>query len=491
MLNKAIVPEFKTLQDRMLEQMIRDLGSGEESWRQYIDPDPVRWIQTHFYIPETKKPMELHESQIIPLREALSVDENGLMKYSTVVWGSIKKSAKSSIAAAVVLWMMWQDEWRSGKIVASDLKQAQSRVFSYAKRAIRLHPEWRNLCRVTQTRIYFPNNSMVEAIPMDPEGEAGGNDDIVSYTEIWSWKSDKAQRMWTESTLSPTKFGKSVRWLDTYAGMTGESLVLEPLYKKAVKGSETNPDQIINKELEMYAIRDSRLFVLWNTRPRLPYQTAAYYNQERTSLTASEFSRVHENAWVSSEDAFTTPILWDACRATEGPDWTNDDPMILVADAGVTNDNFGLLGISGDNDGYFYTRYVRRWLPPKDGRIDFNEVEQEIRRLCEEYNIIELAVDEYQLAQMSETLERDLIVNVHRFPQGKQREIADKRLQDAIRDRKVRHRGEPHLREHVLNANSKTQGENKIRIVKRSQELKIDLCVCLAMAVDRAVSWNL
>lgn len=496
---ELIVPT-RSLEDQLLEKMATDLDPEQQpiekevDWKKYIDPDPVRWIQTHFYIPETHGPMQLHESQIIPLREGLAKDpgsnplypdEHEFFRYSTVVWGSIKKSAKSSLSAAVCLWMMWQGEWRSAKIIANKLKQSQSRNFYYAKRAILLHPEWREICRVSLTKIELPNHSVIEALPMNPEGEAGGNDDFIAYTEIWAWKSEKAQQMWTETTLSPTKYGKSLKWLDTYAGRTGESVVLERLYQEAVK-----PENCINPEYEMYTVPASRLFVLWNTRPRLSFQTKEYYAQEETSLTPSEFRRVHKNEWVSSEDAFVPPEWWARCQATIPP-LGKKEPVVLALDAGVTNDTFGMVAVSGFGENEYAVRFARRWVPPSKGRIDFAEIQKEVERFCDEYNVIELTLDEYQLAQMAEYFENEQIVSVHRFPQVKQRAIADKRLQDAIRNRTIHHDGNEHLKEHVQNANSKADGENKLRIVKRSDQLKIDLCVCTSMALDRAVSWGL
>jgi hypothetical protein len=43
----------------------------------------------------------------------------------------------------------------------------------------------------------------------------------------------------------------------------------------------------------------------------------------------------------------------------------------------------------------------------------------------------------------------------------------------------------------MANANAKSEGDNKLRIVKRADHLKIDLAVCLSMAIDRLEFWNL
>ena len=90
----------------------------------------MNWIETEFYIPETRHDPVLHgriglqDYQRDALREALRKDENGNFLYSIIVWSDIKKSAKSTIAASVVLARAEQTEWGEFYIVANDLKIA-------------------------------------------------------------------------------------------------------------------------------------------------------------------------------------------------------------------------------------------------------------------------------------------------------------------------------------------------------------------------------
>jgi phage terminase large subunit-like protein len=79
---------------------------------------------------------------------------------------------------------------------------------------------------------------------------------------------------------------------------------------------------------------------------------------------------------------------------------------------------------------------------------------------------------------------------MYEFKQGEQRLKADKLLYDMVRDKRMMHDGDGILREHVTNANAKTEGE-KLRIIKRAEHLKIDLAVALSMATERATALNL
>src|SRR3990167_5847374 len=122
----------ESLATALPKDMMRMLGEAVE--KKLSSQDPVKWIEKNFYIPETKNDPKLkgriglEDYQRDALREALSRDENGNYKYSIIVWSDIKKSYKSTICAAVNLFIANNTEWGEGYVIANDLKQANSRV---------------------------------------------------------------------------------------------------------------------------------------------------------------------------------------------------------------------------------------------------------------------------------------------------------------------------------------------------------------------------
>jgi phage terminase large subunit-like protein len=466
--------------------------------------DPVSWIQKHFFIPELSGPIQLMPYQAAVLRESQRVDANGDFVYSVVVWSDIKKSAKSSIAAAMALYIAQKNQWAEIKIIANDLKQADSRVAKFFRRAMELNSEFvdgRTYKQRGYTTTFLDNNSEVEAIPIDPGGEAGSNADLLIFSELWAAKHKAIKQMWSELTLSPLKFGKSQRWVETYAGHTGEAPILEQLYHRGVKEGRKLDLSFSGhdfRDLEVYA--NGSLLCLWNDRPRCPWQTPAYYQSEAATLLESEFDRMHRNQWVSSMDTFVPLEWWSACQAPI-PGLSNNQPMVLAVDASVTDDSFGLVGVTryrvGELDGVD-VRYVRQWIPPKGGKIDFQGTpenpgpEREIRRLCEQYNVVMVAYDPYQLEDMAGRLSREGVAWMYAFGQGAPRLRADSDLRTIIRDKRIRHSGEPELAEHIMNSGAKTDGEDsRIRIVKKAQHLKVDLTVSLSMCSHECMRLNL
>lgn len=473
--------------------------------------DPITWIETNFFIPELNGPIVLADYQKQALKEALSLDEQGRFNYSAILWSDIKKSAKSTITAAVALWRAHCVSWGQIVIVANDLKQAYSRVWYYIDRAIKLNPAMRDKIKISGYKIILPNNTKIEAIPIDPTGEAGGNADMVVFSELWGAHSKAQQRMWTEATISPTKFGYSFRWIETYAGFTNESILLEQLYNTGVlAGKELWPDS------EVYVNRPARMISLWNTRPRLAWQSAEYYEQEAAMLTPPEFDRVHRNKWASSLNKFVPSEWVDACKIPNMPEFDQYEPIVAAIDAGTSSDCFGIVGVSAmyrewvnskGETGYtkqFIVRFVYLWTPQPGAKLEFSDPpsgprdplwpapETIIRRLSKNLHIVTWVYDPYQLHNLCTNLSNDGVGYFSEMSQhgGGRRAKADKNLYDILRDRNLIFDGNRDLAEHVKNAAAKQEGEG-LRLVKFSNQSKIDLAVCLSMACYQITELNL
>lgn len=463
----------------------------------WMPDDPVRWIETEFYVPETKQAIRLEPYQRAVLREALRRDENGDFVYSLVLWSDLKKSAKSTIAGAVVLFLAWHHEWETCRVVGNDLKQASSRTFFYIERAIKLNPRLKAACQTRTNHISLPNNTTIEAIPVDPDGEAGGGDLIVCFTELWAAKNEASKKLWTETTLSPLKYGRSLRWCESYAGYEGESPILEQLYEEGVKSG--HPVDVGIDGLELYAQDAGRMLCLWNTVPRCPWQTPDYYAQERTVLTPGEYGRIHENRWGTSTSPFLEDMAWfDACKRPI-PEMSRYQPVVVALDAAVTNDCFGV--IAGFRVGEtVYKAALRKWVPPKGGKLAFSNPHDKedmatpegyCRWLAKTFNVVEWSYDPYQLEDFAQRLAADGLGFFNPFNQGKDRAVADKQLYDSILHQTFIHDGDPDLREHIQNANRKPEEEKLLRIIKRAAHLKVDLAVAASMMNHRARFLNI
>lgn len=245
--------------------------------------------------------------------------------------------------------------------------------------------------------------------------------------------------------------------------------------------------------------RFTALFMPWNARPD---RTAEWYTQQEADAISSahhrqEYPATPDEAFVSiGEDRFLSAMtLWDACRE-ELPLLGEHEPLIVAIDAGVSNDSFGMAGITAHPTRLsdYAIRFVHEWRPPQGGKIDFRGNADApgpdwlIRNVyAKRHALIEVVYDPFQLESLCADLMRDGIIQCIPFGQQKDRLEADKFFYDTILARRIAHDGNADLRRHIDNANRKVDSETrKLRIVKREESLKIDLAVCASMALMSA-----
>lgn len=465
---------------------------GKRLARQLIRPksedvlrtdNPADFIETEVYDPDSAGQLKLHPEQRAVLEAMAERDADDNFRYSLWLYSAPKKSAKTTIGAGVALWQAWQVPRGEIYIIGNDQKQADNRMAQIIRFSILNNPRMKRRAKITQSsyKIVLDNGTRIEIIPVDPKGESGMNPTGLFWTEAWGAMGRRAEQLWSEATLSPTRAGQSFKFVESYAGYNGESTVLERLYEGVVKQGVVHPTVP-----ELYT--NGASIGYWCTRRYLDWQqNPAYYAQEALSKTPSEFNRQHGNEWQSATQAFVPIEWWDACKGDVTPGNKN---VILGVDAAVSNDCFAL-AVIGKRAGKLIILRVYIWKPPQGGQIDFEQPKQKIRDLAKEWYVLEVAYDPHQLASMMQELRREGI-NCKEFLQGDDRLIADKKLHDAIRDRTIVHDGDLDVRQHIQNADKKTDGDDtKLRIVKRSEQLKIDAGVAISMAAHRASVLNL
>lgn len=457
------------------------------------------WIEQNAYLYDTGAPMTLFPFQREALAEALRKDANGLYVYDTVVWSWPKKSGKSSLLAGLAHYVARTRPNGSVKIMGNDQKQADSREMAMLRDSIRVaQKSGRDTgikIKPSGYKVEYPNGSVVEAIPVDPEGESGGNDDLLIFGEIWGWRHKVHERMWSELTLSPLRYGKSQRWIGSYAGVRGQSPVLEHLYNVGV-----NQGRRISDTLEMYANEAARQLTIWVTEGLFPWHTPEYYASEAAIMTEGSFLRIHRNQWADDGLSFVPVEWWDSCQGAL-PELGQYQQVVIGMDAAVSGDCFAMVAVSRDkHERHLHLRALHVWYPPKGGKITFSNPnnpddpttpEGVLRDWARRWRVAEVAYDEYQLHDFCTRLQAQGAAYFRPFPQGSDRLMADKQLYDIIREGRITHGGYPEMSDHIRGAAAKSADESRLRIVKATDTSKIDLVVALSMAADRALYLNI
>lgn len=250
---------------------------------------------------------------------------------------------------------------------------------------------------------------------------------------------------------------------------------------------------------EIYAdFRENAYVARVSTEENAANLSAGYVADRRTSLTEAEARVLVDAQWEDDEDTdkFIQILWWDACQE-DLPALTTREPMVIALDAAtggatLTPDTFAMIGVTRHptKPGAVAVRYVNAWSPPKGGKLDYEPIKQELIRLCETFSIIEVTYDPKELHYFSQVLMKNEAVALFReFSQVSERLRADKQLKDMIQSRQVAHNGDRRLREHIDNADGKKHSSG-LRLVKRTQTMKIDLAVALSMAASRCLYYN-
>lgn len=445
-----------------------------------------------FAIREDNKPLQLEDHQRAILQEAFRCDEDEHLIYRTIVYSAPKKSGKTAVNALVCLWFAFCIEPPNEIIIASnDLDQSISRTFDSTKGFILRNSILRDKAESGRLLIRLDNGTTLKAIPSDYTSEAGANQGLVSFDELWGYMSERSRRLYEELTPVPTR-KNSIRFISTYAGWEEESTLLEELYNH-VFDKQGNVKSVVKRPLgedfPVYTIGD--LFIYWDHEPRMPWQTPKYYESQRADLRINTYLRLHENRWVSNESSLFDMEDWDACVC---PDYRPPLPdkrirLFVAADASVKKDRSAVVSVYRKDD-LMCLGPFRSWQPSPKEPMDLEAtMEAYIRELANGYDVIEVRYDPFQFHRSATTLKQAKI-NMIEFPQTVPNMTdAGQALYDAVKHRTLKLYMDDGLRKEARFAIGK-ETPRGMRIVKEKASHKIDAIVALAMAVSGACSYG-
>lgn len=487
---------------------------------------PADWIESFFLVNDPRDPvtgetlppgpmlLAPHQRRII--NEALSKDEKGNFKYTTIVYSAPKKSGKSAITSAVMLYMAHHNANAYIACVANDGKQSADRLYAPIVTNCRLHRQSGGIFKNVEphlTDVTLQNFTKIEAIPCDAAGEAGSQPLASFFSELWAFTSENKRRVFTELSVPPTLYGRAIRWIETYAGFSGESELLEQLYDVGYTRGEPHPDflDLVGENGPVVKTNAAaKMFVYWDTEARMVWQTPDFYQSESLIYPPAEFERVHHNRWVSPLNSFIEESWWANCHDETLASLKDGDrtPVVVGIDMSVSRDCAALVAVSRDPfhpDIKIAVRGVRIFSPNRNGGI----IDQEmlIRPVMEDWakrwNVICWVYDPHEMAKLAQDMVRAGMGWFRPFGQQTPRSIADKQLHDMILHREIawNHRttegdigtkGSPgeNLYKHITQAGAKTD-KDSYRLEKLANSVHIDGAVALSQAAFIAMSLSI
>ena len=132
----------------------------------------------------------------------------------------------------------------------------------------------------------------------------------------------------------------------------------------------------------------------------MPWQTEAYYESQKKTLRLGTYLRLHHNQWATAEETFITPEMWDPCvNQSHHPSITDRSPLFVGIDVGIKHDNAARVAVKWDEQGEKLILVSHRiWKPTPNKPLDLeNTVEQDLRDLNEQGDVVEYLADPYQM----------------------------------------------------------------------------------------------
>lgn len=447
-------------------------------------PDIVEWAEERFYVVETKRPIVLEPVQKAVLREFTRRGDDGRFIYRTGLYSTIKKSGKTSVAALFMLWAA--ETWGDFKEVyhlGNKLGQAKDRAFKIARHSIELSNskhDWEITATVLR---HLPTGNIIQALPVNAAGEAGGNQALTTWTEFHGYTYEENNRMWAELQPVPTQ-ALSFRFVESYAGYEGESLLLKDIWDRGLAGER------VHDEYPIYAAHGGLIAYIdtGEEARRMPWQTPDYYRQAEIEELPHEYRRLHLNKWVNSTNALVDIGAWDSLAQPRQWGDLKALPVVISCDASVSGDCTAMTIATYDKDADMPVEVVTRIWQPNGTKLDYSiTLEPALIRALQTYRVIRVVYDPYQLHDVMTRLGKRFDVSrFEAFSQQGERLLADTDLVTRVSQGTLAHQGNPEVRTHLQNADGKASGEKAIRIVKRTLNRPIDAAVTISMAFWKA-----
>ena len=451
------------------------MPSSFDLWR----ADPLSFIETALIDPESGEPFVLSDAERWFLKFAFQINDSGRLKYPELVFGAIKKSGKTTLAAIIVITMvlLYGGRFAEAFCLANSFEQSQSRVFTMARRIVEASPLLKAEARITADKIAFTAlDATIIAIASDAASAAGANPTIVCFDELWGYVSENSRRLWDEMPTSPAR-KISARLVVSYAGFTGESLLLEELYKRGMALPEVGPSLRAGYGM---------LFA-WHTAPIAPWQTAEWVEEMRRTMRPTAFARQMLNEFVTSESTFIDLSAWDACVVLTSPS-VERQPVWIGVDASVKRDSTALVAVNYNQKSKCAALVAHKVFTPTPGDpIDFEAtVEHTIREWKKRFFVRCIYFDPYQMVATAQRL-RKAGIKIEEFPQSLPNlTAAISNLFDLISERRLALYPAPDIRLAVSRA-VLSESARGWKLTKDKQAHKIDVVVALSLACLAAV----
>jgi len=404
------------------------------------------------------------------------------LRYRRALIGLPRKNGKSLMGSTIAVYSMIAGEAGAEVYaVAGDRQQARI-IFNEAKQQVQQSPMLSEITKVYRDALEMPAfGSVFRVLSSEFKSQAGLNPSMVLFDELWNQRDSE---LYDQMTL-----GSGARLEPMVISITTAGFDLDtPAGKLYSYGKRCAAGEVEDDGFGFWwweAQQDCQIQDRLEWRKANPNLAEGLLSLEDLSVASiqtaeSAFRRWRLNQWVRTQESWLPVGAWEAC--TSNALLEESLPVWVGIDMALKHDSVAVVVAQPQGENVVVRAQV--WNTTEEG-VDVAEVEAYLRELHYKYQVKEFAYDPAYFQRSAEALLDDGLMMVE-FPQSGQRMVpACGHAYEMIAQRRVWHDGSLTLTDHVLSAAQRIT-DNGWRLSKNKSRRKIDACIAMVMAVDRA-----
>jgi len=440
--------------------------------------------------------------------------ETNLRKYRTVFIEVPRKNGKSTLCAAIGLYMLFADEERGSEVysAAGDRSQAGI-VFEIAKGMLQQNAELSLRGKAYRNSIVNESKgNFYQAISSDSKTKHGFNANCIIFDELHTQPN---RDLWDTLTTSTGSRRQPLTIAITTAGYDKQSICYEIYtYAKKVLEGTIKDESFYSVIYESDNDDDITLESTWKkANPNYGISLKKEYMQRESQRAVdvpsyqNTFRRLMLNQWTDSHSAWLTSGEWNACHQDfdysilEGKECWGGLDLASTRDLTAfvllfnVDGNFVFIPYifipeenakkRSERDGVDYVAWLR------DGHIygtsgdvaDYNFIRAKINELSKKYRIQSICYDRWNASQLVIDLQNDG-ANMDPFGQGfVSMSMPTKTLEAEILAKNIIHNNNPCINWCMSNVALQEDPAGNIKIAKNKSKEKVDPIIALVMAL--------
>lgn len=443
---------------------------------------------------------------------------DGLRQYRQTFLALPRKSGKTTLAAAIALYMLLADDEEGGEIVSAAADAAQASIcFEIAKQMILQHPGYSRMCQVYRREIVNKtNNTVYKVITSSSATKHGYNCSGVIVDEVHAHPNRDLIEVLQTSVGARRQ---PILAYVTTAGHDRQSICYEMWkYAEQVRDGVVKDSSFLPVIYAAGQDEDWTQPVTWaKANPGIgitikeDYLRQACDEAQANGAKQTAFRTLHLNQWVESVETWIPAAKWQEC-AGERP--TDEDllaaPCYMGIDLSTSRDLTAIVLAFAMPDGTIWLEpyaFVPResikereknnlqrydhWaaqglIEVIDGEvIDFRVVKKRIFELAEKWSVRSVIIDRWQAAQLSQEIAEAGLEVVGHGMSFYHMAPTTKLWEELVATKRLRHPDNEVFNWCMANAVVEIDASGNRRCSKAKSTERIDLVIAAMISVSR------